>query len=247
MLFHMLLIEGNPTLWQVTPETARLIQHWRHFKFNGVHHNAQSAPRHPRSHILRNGLRHRDRRCAVPSASEQPRHHRARSEEIMNMPNDGLSRLGEAHQKMRFQPIRMDHVRRDFRDRRTYSADVSQCRRRCANHPPDRPRLRGAARPVFQPHYPPKRESPPAPEPHAPPPRARAPHPPAALIHQQQMNLMPRLGEPDRRNAIEQHALCAADLTDGIDKENSHRRAAGDRWYKHPIRSSGEGAVSQER
>ena len=26
----------NPSQWQVTPETARLLQHWRHFKFNGV-------------------------------------------------------------------------------------------------------------------------------------------------------------------------------------------------------------------
>ena len=26
----------NPTQWQVSPETARLIQHWRHHKFGGV-------------------------------------------------------------------------------------------------------------------------------------------------------------------------------------------------------------------
>ncbi len=26
----------NPNLWQVTPETARLLQHWRNFKFSGV-------------------------------------------------------------------------------------------------------------------------------------------------------------------------------------------------------------------
>ncbi len=26
----------NPNQWQVTPETARLLQHWRHHKFNGV-------------------------------------------------------------------------------------------------------------------------------------------------------------------------------------------------------------------
>ncbi len=26
----------NPNLWQVTPETARLLQHWRHHKFNGL-------------------------------------------------------------------------------------------------------------------------------------------------------------------------------------------------------------------
>jgi len=26
----------NPSQWQVTPETARLLQHWRHHKFNGV-------------------------------------------------------------------------------------------------------------------------------------------------------------------------------------------------------------------
>jgi type III restriction enzyme len=26
----------NPNQWQVTPETARLLQHWRHYKFNGV-------------------------------------------------------------------------------------------------------------------------------------------------------------------------------------------------------------------
>jgi type III restriction enzyme len=26
----------NPTQWQVTPETARLLQHWRHHKFSGV-------------------------------------------------------------------------------------------------------------------------------------------------------------------------------------------------------------------
>ena len=26
----------NPNLWQVTPETARLLQHWRHHKFSGV-------------------------------------------------------------------------------------------------------------------------------------------------------------------------------------------------------------------
>jgi type III restriction enzyme len=26
----------SPSSWQVTPETARLLQHWRHFKFNGV-------------------------------------------------------------------------------------------------------------------------------------------------------------------------------------------------------------------
>lgn len=27
---------SNPNQWQVTPETARLLQHWRHHKFNGV-------------------------------------------------------------------------------------------------------------------------------------------------------------------------------------------------------------------
>ena len=26
----------NPGEWQVTPETARLLQHWRHHKFSGV-------------------------------------------------------------------------------------------------------------------------------------------------------------------------------------------------------------------
>jgi type III restriction enzyme len=26
----------NPAQWQVTPETARLLQHWRHHKFSGV-------------------------------------------------------------------------------------------------------------------------------------------------------------------------------------------------------------------
>lgn len=26
----------NPNVWLVTPETARLLQHWRHFRFNGV-------------------------------------------------------------------------------------------------------------------------------------------------------------------------------------------------------------------
>jgi type III restriction enzyme len=26
----------NPNQWQVTPETARLLQHWRHHQFNGV-------------------------------------------------------------------------------------------------------------------------------------------------------------------------------------------------------------------
>jgi len=26
----------NPNQWQVTPETARLLQHWRHHKFGGV-------------------------------------------------------------------------------------------------------------------------------------------------------------------------------------------------------------------
>lgn len=26
----------NPAQWQVTPETARLLQHWRHHEFNGV-------------------------------------------------------------------------------------------------------------------------------------------------------------------------------------------------------------------
>src|SRR5271157_5542534 len=26
----------NPNEWQVTPETARLLQHWRHHKFNGI-------------------------------------------------------------------------------------------------------------------------------------------------------------------------------------------------------------------
>ncbi|MBI4996931.1 MAG: DEAD/DEAH box helicase family protein, partial [Rhodocyclales bacterium] len=26
----------NPNQWQVTPETARLLQHWRHYKFSGV-------------------------------------------------------------------------------------------------------------------------------------------------------------------------------------------------------------------
>jgi len=26
----------NPNQWQVTPETARLLQHWRHHKFSGV-------------------------------------------------------------------------------------------------------------------------------------------------------------------------------------------------------------------
>jgi type III restriction enzyme len=26
----------NPNDWLVTPETARLLQHWRHYKFNGV-------------------------------------------------------------------------------------------------------------------------------------------------------------------------------------------------------------------
>src|SRR6266852_1216676 len=25
----------NPNQWQVTPETARLLQHWRHYDFNG--------------------------------------------------------------------------------------------------------------------------------------------------------------------------------------------------------------------
>ena len=27
---------SNPAEWQVTPETARLLQHWRHYEFNGV-------------------------------------------------------------------------------------------------------------------------------------------------------------------------------------------------------------------
>ena len=27
---------ANPNDWQVTPETARLLQHWRHHKFSGV-------------------------------------------------------------------------------------------------------------------------------------------------------------------------------------------------------------------
>src|ERR1017187_5881901 len=27
---------ASPNLWQVTPETARLLQHWRHHKFSGV-------------------------------------------------------------------------------------------------------------------------------------------------------------------------------------------------------------------
>src|SRR6185436_9035176 len=27
---------ANPSEWQVTPETARLLQHWRHHKFAGV-------------------------------------------------------------------------------------------------------------------------------------------------------------------------------------------------------------------
>src|ERR1039458_7119870 len=27
---------GNPNDWQVTPESARLLQHWRHHKFSGV-------------------------------------------------------------------------------------------------------------------------------------------------------------------------------------------------------------------
>ena len=27
---------ANPNLWQVTPETARLLQHWRHHNFAGV-------------------------------------------------------------------------------------------------------------------------------------------------------------------------------------------------------------------
>ena len=26
----------NPNNWQVTPETARLLQHWRHHKFNNI-------------------------------------------------------------------------------------------------------------------------------------------------------------------------------------------------------------------
>ena len=26
----------NPSQWQVTPETARLLQHWRHHEFSGV-------------------------------------------------------------------------------------------------------------------------------------------------------------------------------------------------------------------
>ena len=26
----------NPNDWLVTPETARLLQHWRHHKFNGI-------------------------------------------------------------------------------------------------------------------------------------------------------------------------------------------------------------------
>jgi type III restriction enzyme len=26
----------NPSQWQVTPETARLLEHWRHHKFGGV-------------------------------------------------------------------------------------------------------------------------------------------------------------------------------------------------------------------
>jgi hypothetical protein len=26
----------NPAQWQVTPETARLLQHWRHHHFSGV-------------------------------------------------------------------------------------------------------------------------------------------------------------------------------------------------------------------
>ena len=26
----------NPNLWHVTPETARLLQHWRHFKFSSL-------------------------------------------------------------------------------------------------------------------------------------------------------------------------------------------------------------------
>src|SRR5690242_12149056 len=28
--------QSNPALWQVTPETARLLQHWRHHQFSGV-------------------------------------------------------------------------------------------------------------------------------------------------------------------------------------------------------------------
>ena len=28
--------EPNPSHWQVTPETARLLQHWRHHKFSGI-------------------------------------------------------------------------------------------------------------------------------------------------------------------------------------------------------------------
>jgi type III restriction enzyme len=27
---------ASPNLWQVTPETARLLQHWRHFKFSSI-------------------------------------------------------------------------------------------------------------------------------------------------------------------------------------------------------------------
>jgi type III restriction enzyme len=26
----------NPNQWQVTPETARLLQHWRHHRFSGI-------------------------------------------------------------------------------------------------------------------------------------------------------------------------------------------------------------------
>ena len=26
----------NPNNWKVTPETARLLQHWRHYQFNGI-------------------------------------------------------------------------------------------------------------------------------------------------------------------------------------------------------------------
>ena len=29
-------ILSNPSDWQVTPETARLLQHWRHHKFNSI-------------------------------------------------------------------------------------------------------------------------------------------------------------------------------------------------------------------
>ena len=30
----------NPNQWQVTPETTRLLQHWRHHKFSGVRHSS---------------------------------------------------------------------------------------------------------------------------------------------------------------------------------------------------------------